>query len=89
MLRNGVSFACIISAGAGARRAIRELCYDIVPHDDGWAIMLAPGRTMSFPTKREAFDAAVELARKLRFVGIAVNVRVQHASEAPAHAKAS
>jgi hypothetical protein len=68
---------------------MRELSYDIVPHDGGWAIMLAPGRAMAFPTKHAAYDAAVELARKLRFVGIAVQVRVQHAGDAPPQAKAS
>ncbi len=68
---------------------MRELTYDIVPRDDGWAIVLAPGRAMAFPTKQAAFDAAVELARKMRFVGLSVNVRVRHAGDAPAQAKAS
>ena len=68
---------------------MRELTYDIVPQREGWAIMLAPDRAMAFPTKQAAFDAAVELARKLRFVGIAVNVRVQHAGDRPPQAKAS
>jgi hypothetical protein len=55
-----------------------QLWYDVIAHDDGWAIVITPGRTDAFPTKRDAFDAAVEYARKLRFVGYSVHVRVHH-----------
>jgi hypothetical protein len=58
-----------------------QLWYDVVAHDNGWAIVIMPSRTDSFPTKKAAYDAAVEYARKLRFVGYAVQVRVQHRSE--------
>jgi hypothetical protein len=68
---------------------MRELSYDIVPHQGGWAVAIGPARSLAFATKQEAFDAAVELARKLRFVGLSVRVRVQHESRAPARAKAS
>jgi hypothetical protein len=54
-----------------------QLWYDVVPHGNGWAIAITPSRTDSFPTKKAAYDAAVEYARKLRFVGYAVQVRVE------------
>ena len=28
---------------------MRELCYDIVPHHDGWAIVIAPGARDDVP----------------------------------------
>ena len=56
----------------------QQLWYDIVPHENGWAIVITPDRIESFRTKKAAFDAAVEYARKLRFVGYAVQVRMQH-----------
>ena len=63
----------------------QQLWYDIVPHENGWAIVITPDRIESFRTKKAAFDAAVEYARKLRFVGYAVQVRMQHRREgAPA-----
>ena len=56
-----------------------QFSYDVVPHADGWAIMITPEHPHGgFPTKQSAFDAAVEFARKLRFVGYSVNVHVQH-----------
>ena len=63
----------------------QQLWYDIVPHENGWAIVITPDRIESFRTKKAAFDAGVEYARKLRFVGYAVQVRMQHRREgAPA-----
>jgi hypothetical protein len=52
--------------------------YDVVPHDGGWAIIVVPHGGDAFATKTDAFDAAVEFARKLRFVGYPVQVRVQY-----------
>jgi hypothetical protein len=58
-----------------------QFSYDVVPNDDGWAIVITPEHPHGgFPTKQSAFDAAVEFARKLRFVGYSVNVHVQHAA---------
>ena len=53
-----------------------QFSYDVVPHKDGWAIVVTPARLESFPTRLSAFDTAVEFARKLRFVGFAVNIRM-------------
>ena len=53
-----------------------QLWYDVIAHGNGWAIAVTPSRTDFFPTKKAAYDAAVEYARKLRFVGYAVQVRV-------------
>jgi hypothetical protein len=58
-----------------------QLWYDVVPHENGWAIVITPSRTDSFPTKHAAYDAAVQYARKLRFAGYSVQVRVQHRME--------
>jgi hypothetical protein len=68
-----------------------QLWYDVVPHGNGWAIVLTPDRIDSFATKKAAFDAAIEYARKLRFVGYAVQVRTEHKSERDTdkHSKAS
>jgi len=55
-----------------------QMSYDVIPHEDGWAIVITPARTEAFATKIDAFNAAVELARKLRFSGLSVQVRVQH-----------
>jgi len=55
-----------------------QLSYDVIAHNDGWAIVITPARTDSFPTKKDAFDAAVQYARKLRFAGYSVQVRVHH-----------
>jgi hypothetical protein len=62
---------------------MRELSYDVVPYQNGFAIMIAPDGAEMFAAKHEAFDAAVELARKLRFVGIALHVRVEHTPGRP------
>ena len=65
-----------------------RLWYDIVPHQDGWAVSITPSgggslasKTGSFPSKKAAFDVAVELARKLRFSGLSVHVRIDHDAE--------
>jgi hypothetical protein len=55
-----------------------QMAYDVIPHGSGWAIVITPERTDAFATKIDAFNAAVELARKLRFSGWSVQVRVQH-----------
>jgi hypothetical protein len=70
---------------------MRELRYDVVPYQDGFAIMITPDHADAFAAKHEAFDAAVEITRKLRFVGIPIHVRVEHTGERPAlkRAKAS
>ena len=60
-----------------------SLSYDIVAHDDGWAIVVTPERTRAFATKIDAYDAAVEFARKLRFVGYTVHVHVNHGHDRP------
>ena len=68
-----------------------QLWYDVIPHGNGWAIVLTPDRTDSFATKKSAYDAAIEYARKLRFVGYAVQVRTEPKPEqgAGTQAKAS
>jgi len=53
-----------------------QFCYDVVPHGDGWAIVITPARLNAFPTRLAAFDTAVEFARKLRFVGFGINTRM-------------
>jgi Uncharacterized protein conserved in bacteria (DUF2188) len=58
-----------------------QMWYDIVPHNGGWAIMITSGQHHTFATKMEAYDAAVEVARKLRFSGYSVHVHVQHKSD--------
>jgi len=58
-----------------------QLWYDVVPHEHGWAMVIAPSRTESFSTKKAAYDADDEYARKLRFVGYAVQVRIQHRND--------
>jgi hypothetical protein len=46
-------------------------------------------RPARFRPKHDAFDAAAELARKLRFVGASLDVRVDQIDEPAKHAKAS
>jgi hypothetical protein len=58
-----------------------QFSYDVVPHNDGWAIVVTPVRLESFPTRMSAFDTAVEFARKLRFVGFAMNIRMHDRKE--------
>jgi hypothetical protein len=53
-----------------------QFWYDVVPHKDGWAIVVTPARLDAFATRISAFDTAVEFARKLRFVGFHVNIRM-------------
>jgi hypothetical protein len=52
-----------------------QLSYDIVPFKSGWAIVITPSHSESFATRRDAFDAAGEHARKLRFAGYSMAVR--------------
>jgi hypothetical protein len=58
-----------------------QFSYDVVPYNDGWAIVVTPDRLDAFPTRLSAFDTAVEFARKLRFVGFGMNIRVRGQSE--------
>jgi hypothetical protein len=61
-----------------------QFSYDVVPRNNGWAIVITPeDEREGFPTKQAAYDAAAEFAHKLRFVGYSVNV--QH-SAPPRHA---
>ena len=53
-----------------------EFSYDVVPHGGGWVILLSPAEDEAFGTKQAAFDAAADLARKLRFAGHSLSVRV-------------
>jgi hypothetical protein len=55
-----------------------QVCYDVVPYDGGWAVVIAPGGRESFGNKKDAFDAAMVWARKLRFLGYQMNVRKPH-----------
>jgi hypothetical protein len=55
-----------------------QFCYDVVPYKEGWAIVVTPTKLDSFPTRLSAFDTAVEFARKLRFVGFNVNIRMHN-----------
>ncbi len=54
-----------------------QFSYDVIPYKDGWAIIVTPQRLDAFPTRMSAFDVAVEFARKLRFVGFGVNIRIK------------
>jgi hypothetical protein len=54
----------------------QQLSYDIVPHQNGWAIVITPSHGDGFAAKRTAFDVAAEFARKLRFVGYEMHVYV-------------
>ena len=60
---------------------MRELRYDVVPHHGGFAIMIVPEHADAFAAKHEAFDAAIELARNLRFAGMSLHVRLDHTPE--------
>ncbi|MGH6767744.1 MAG: hypothetical protein ACRECO_01850 [Xanthobacteraceae bacterium] len=55
-----------------------QLSYDIVSRDGGWAILVTPAPDDGFATRQAAFDAAAELARKLRFAGTPLHVRAAH-----------
>ena len=54
---------------------MRELSYDVLPYRSGFAIVITPEGAEAFAAKHEAFDAAIELTRKLRFAGVAMHVR--------------
>jgi hypothetical protein len=64
-----------------------HLSYDIVPRNGGWAILMTPAPDENFATRQTAFDAAAELARKLRFTGTTISVRTEKQPR-PAAAKA-
>ncbi len=69
---------------------MRQLRYDIIPHHDGYAIVLTPDTADAFVTRHDAFDAAADLARKLRFIGMSLDVRRGHMDDEPVeHAQAS
>ena len=69
---------------------MRQLRYDIIAHHDGYAIVLTPDAADTFATRRDAFDAAADLARKLRFIGMSLDVSHEHVDEgAVEHAQAS
>jgi hypothetical protein len=53
-----------------------QMWYDVVPYGSGWAVLIAPGRKDSFGTRKDAFDAAMDWARKLRFLGYQMHVRM-------------
>jgi hypothetical protein len=53
-----------------------RLSYDIIPHNSGWAIVITPSESDAFATKQDAFDAASQHARKLRFAGYSLGIRV-------------
>jgi hypothetical protein len=55
-----------------------QMWYDVIAHEGGWAIVITPEGSNAFATKIDAYDAAVEFARKLRFSGYSVQVRTQH-----------
>jgi hypothetical protein len=58
-----------------------QLSYDIVSRDGGWAILVTPAPGDGFPTRQAAFDAAADLARKLRFGGSTLHVRTPREDE--------
>ena len=65
-----------------------QMWYDVVTHDNGWALMVTPATGDGFATKQDAFDAGVKFARKLRFVGYSMQVRMTHPKDkAPADAR--
>ncbi len=59
----------------------QQLSYDIVRHNSGWAIVITPSQSDAFATKQEAFDAASQHARKLRFAGYSLGIRTRGPAE--------
>jgi len=53
-----------------------ELSYDIIRHNNGFAIVITPRNADAFATRQDAFDAAADCTRKLRFAGYSVMIRV-------------
>jgi hypothetical protein len=49
--------------------------YDVVAQEDGYVILITPDASPAFALRQDAFDAAIDLVRKLRFVGISLDVR--------------
>jgi hypothetical protein len=70
------------TSGGRSRGSImaQTMWYDVVPYDSGWAIVVAPGRNDAFATRKDAFDAAMDWTRKLRFLGYAMHVRMPRGS---------
>jgi len=60
-----------------------RLSYDIIAHSNGWAIIITPSDSDSFATKQDAYDAASEHARKLRFAGYALGIRMPGSNRPP------
>jgi len=52
-----------------------ELSYDIIRHNNGFAIVIIPRNADAFATRQQAFDAAAEYTRKLRFAGYSLMIR--------------
>ncbi len=57
---------------------MRQTWYDIVPQQAGWAIRTGEIARGSYATRDEAFQAAVTAARKMRYKGKCVTVRILH-----------
>ena len=54
-----------------------QFLYDVVPHGGGgFVLVVTPAEEEAFATRQGAFDAAPELARKLRFAGHSLSIRV-------------
>ncbi len=52
-----------------------EFRYDVVAQPGGYVIVITPDDRAAFTLQHDAFDAAADLTRKLRFVGISLDVR--------------
>lgn len=57
---------------------MQQLSYEVIRYGEGWGVVLGERPSGEFPTQREAFDAAVMLARTLRLVGCPVVMRVKY-----------
>ncbi|MEA2902963.1 MAG: hypothetical protein QOG83_2796 [Alphaproteobacteria bacterium] len=60
-----------------------QLSYDVVRNNDGWAIVITPSDADAFATRMDAFDAAAEHSRKLRFAGYSMAIRPRGHASAP------
>ena len=49
--------------------------YDVVAQPGGYVIVITPDDQAAFTLQHDAFDAAADLTRKLRFVGVSLDVR--------------
>jgi hypothetical protein len=61
---------------------VTEYSYHVVPNDDGWAIAYKGRRAGAFPTRDDAVDEAVRLAREARGCGYDVEVLVSETEDA-------